>query len=534
MSSLDNQPHWAAPSTAGSDRPEGSVAVGGPEQATASPWAAPTRPFGSSQFYGPNPPRPDGFYAPPAVRTPRRGRRRLVVAGALVLILLVAGGAVGGYQYLNRTPSLNYQGHKVDAPLAALKQAEAGVYSLTQHQIVNRGADSKCYYAVPATGSKQHRWDVSDGIYCGPVALLDSDPGSDLLHFSLTATPTGSHVSLKVDAASPDSTQTGPFPSGDQLVRPGSGARHSRLAPVTTPTAPPGPADAFLSEAKIGKAKELISAVLYDNRSAMYGTDGGISLDSLMDIPYYGSGEDARSAAPGQRLIAFEFTYDGGGVDQLGKLDLGVSVDGASPRDIPQVTETTNYKVISVPTSAKTVDLVLNSGGVRQTLSLIDGKRGHDNVQVLTRTHYYQDLNASQNLTMNLSQGGDTGSTAVKLTLNAAYLDYFVKGTGGTYFSPNDPTKAWLHIDLTYTADVDPGAKYGVLPSPLMELRDARGQIIQEKNYSTDGGAFYAFQVPANFTGGTLLFGDGPKTFDDGLSEAFTSKFQIPLSFPAG
>lgn len=523
LTSYDDAPEWVPPAPANQAPPLPPQPYG-----PSRPNSAPTAP----QPYGPSGYDPN-FYAPPALSSPRRGRKKLLVGGVLVLVLLIAGGAIGGYRMLQKSPALNYQGKKVDQPLAALKQAESSVFNLTQHQIVNRGAGDKCYYAVPATGKSAARWDVSAGIYCGPYAFLDSDAGSSLLHYSVTGKAVGSHVSLTV-ADNPESTATGPFPVGLQLVRPGSSHRISRFAAVSIPTAPAGPADAFLSIAKIGKGKELLSDITYDNRPAMYGTAGGISLDSLQDVSYYGTGQDARSAATGQRLIAFQFTYSGDTTSTITKLDLGVSVDGAAERKIPQVAETANYKVISVPTTAKSVDIVLKSSGTTQTLSLIDGKRGAHNIQVLTRTHYYQDLNTTENLSMALSQDGDSGSTAMKLTVKGAYLDYFFQRKNGTYAAVNDPTKAWLYIDLDYTVDVDPGHTYHELPSPLMELQDSSGHIVAAKNYADDGGAYIAFLVPANFTSGTLLFGDGPKTFDDGLTETLSTKFQIKLSFDAG
>lgn len=445
-----------------------------------------------------------------------------------MLVLIVAGGGVLGWQLLSKPPRLTYSGKPVVNAAAAIKQAEAHLFADTAHAVVNRSGD-KCYFAVPEAGPKASRWNVDKGIYCGSLALLDSDAGANLVHYNLDTDPSAARITLNVGHL--DELQTVSLPSGYRLVRPGSSRRLRSLPSVAVPTAPAGPADALVSVDKIGRAKPLGNAS--SETSVMYGIKGGVKLDSLQTAGYYGSDDAARSAAAGQRLIAFRLEFDGASSASMADLDLTVNVDSAAPRPLPAASETIPYKVISVPTSAKSVDLVLKSDDTTQSISLLTGAPGPDNIKVLTRYNVFAHLSITRDVPISLSGGGRSASSSMHIKISGAELDYFIKLNNGSYVHPKDPGTAYLFVDTQFTVAALPGETYYDLNSPLIELRDSSGHILRTSNVSTDGGELDVFTVPAGFTSGTLIYGAGSASYSDGASITLGQQFQVPVSFYA-
>ena len=114
---------------------------------------------------------------------------------------------------------------------------------------------------------------------------------------------------------------------------------------------------------------------------------GGISSPTWGRSTRYGSGDDARIGAG--RTEAHSLQDRGARRRNDGTVDRPVA-DGDGRRSTaatgkPLPAKSAAYYVVAVPTTAKTVDLVLSDSGLNQTLSLLDGKPGANNVQVLAR-----------------------------------------------------------------------------------------------------------------------------------------------------
>lgn len=518
MSSNENAPEWTPP----------APAAGNP------PYPAPQYP---AQQYPPPAAQPfqyaPGFFPPPAAPAPPRRRRKLVLLIAAVAVIVLAAGGAVGWQLLHKAPSLSYQGKAVTDPSAALEQAEQRVFTLTSRQPTNTGADNHCYYAVPNSGTSAQRQKVDQGIYCGPMALLDSKSGEAFLHFTVSGTAAGSHVRLTA-SDNPELATTEKLPDGFSLVRPGSSARHTTFAAVPLPTAPAGAPDTFISAAAVGPTRDLLRS---RHGNWMFGRDGGVELFSLASVPYVGKAGSARSAAPGQKLLAFVLTYEGPTDTGIKGLDLGVVVGSKPEQKIPALDELSNYKVISVPTDVSKVSLVLKSEGITQTLSLLDGARGAEDIDLTTRYHYGQTLNVTKDLPVVLSDNGQSENTTIHMTVKGVHLEYFEHLQPNKYQTPANPKTAYLHVELSYTIDGDPdNATYQELGSPDLEVTDAAGKHYVSTDLLPDDDdlAYEVFTVPANFTDGQIVFGAGTKTFSDGSSELITPSVTIPIHIAAG
>jgi hypothetical protein len=495
----------------------------------AEPQAAPTAPPGSAGPGGWHPPMAlDEAPTPFLVPARRRRKRRFITALAALLVLIVAAGALGGWRYLHRDIAFNYGGKQVDRPADALAKAEAGVATVIAHQPHTLGSRNQCYFGIPSTGSQKHRADVSGGIYCGQVMLLDSEPGRWFLHYSVEADAGTSHVQLSF-SATPDTSTTYALPAGLELARPGSTSRRTKFAPIKAPVAPPTTQDAFLSVDTVGKGKDTGLSPDWQ-KNDMAGNEGDVTLESDAIVPYYDKGNQARSAANGQELIAFTASFEAYDGETLKDLDVGVSVDGASPRNIPAITTTTQYKVISVPTKATSVDLVLKSAGTTQKISLLTGKPGADNIVVTARRNWRDQLAVKKDLPFTAAnQGGASVATTLHLTVNEADLEYFATTEAGIV-TPNDPQAAWLFVDLQYTTDMDNYTGYDLDPE-LMKLKLADGSVVRAKNINSATKPYYVFKVPANITSATFMIGGSEGL---GSLNVQLGTDSVPLKFAEG
>ena len=101
-----------------------------------------------------------------------RGRRKLVVICAVVVVL-VAGLLTGGwFLFLRSSPSPTYQGRKIENPSGVLSRAEGNLAILVTKRHGVKSADTRCYYAVArkaVAGVK--KTDVDSDLRCGPVLV---------------------------------------------------------------------------------------------------------------------------------------------------------------------------------------------------------------------------------------------------------------------------------------------------------------------------------------------------------------------------
>src|SRR5439155_16802803 len=131
---------------------------------------------------------------------------------------------------------------------------------------------------------------------------------------------------------------------------------------------------------------------------------------------------------------------------------LTISVDGHPGRKLPELVPGQPY-VAAVPNSARTVDLVLN-GGTKQTVSLLTGKPGANNIKLYARSHREQAINKSGPVTLNYSQevilgGGHPGSSeSGRYSASIARLSYTIPDK---HAKAKGPGQALLYVDVGYT-----------------------------------------------------------------------------------
>jgi hypothetical protein len=199
------------------------------------------------------------------------------------------------------------------------------------------------------------------------------------------------------------------------------------------------------------------------------------------------------------------------------------------------------YLVVAVPNSARSVELVLNDGGYKQTLSLLSGKPGVGNIKVLARSHRHSDVRKSGSARFTFSQtvgfpDGSSGTSQMgTYTVNGATLAFSLPSK---HIKASSTNKALLYVEVMYTVPQSPGHDFG-FPPETMTFTPAGGAAIKARNVATGADLIYdIFEVPAELTFGTLR-----------IAGSFTSKFvnasstyettvatpiSVPVTFPAG
>jgi hypothetical protein len=260
----------------------------------------------------------------------------------------------------------------------------------------------------------------------------------------------------------------------------------------------------------------------------MVGRDTGVTLDAAGLVPRYGTAEDARSAPAGQKLIAFQLTYDEGDVSGGGSGRAQLVVDGAAPKDVPDVDGGDDWVVAAVPTAATAV-LRLVNGGYTQTLSLPDGKPGASNLAVLARKHRTAALNKSASVPIQLSDGGSNADVTFRARASAASLDFWAPGHESHH--ARDGKHALLSVRLNYTDSSEPGKTFGFDPE-LLRLRLPDGTILRARNLATGDFIFDVFEVPAAFTTGSIQITGSERV--QGVTVTVGRTVSFPVSIPAG
>jgi hypothetical protein len=460
----------------------------------------------------------------------------LLLIGGLVVVL-VAGLLTGGYfLFLRGGTTLTYQGHKISDAKGVLKSAEANLTAVVNKRHGATGSDTRCYYAVPkkpAAGAKSS--DVDSDLRCGPVLFVDGNAAQSYLNFGITSAGGSGSARLTV-ADQPEVATPAAIPSDLKLKRPDGKTPPSGSGGVKPP-APPAALKDTLVSADIGS-----QTVAKAPDGAVIGSlTGGITLTNLGPVNRYGTGDSARTAPTGQKLIAFKTAgargNDGKTVDL--STQATVSVDGATGKPLPA--KSGAYYVISVPTGASKVDLTLTEQGLTQTLSLLDGKPGAGNVLVLTRKNRSISTPASAQLSFSYSpavgfQDGTSGATqTATATFNSADLSYQNSVTG-TAVTASGPTTAILHLDLYYSAAHDPGPF--AFPAELVSFTPTGGSAIPAKDVGGAKGVYLVFEVPAGLTTGTItISGTATQTYGNSTGtykESVPTPITIPFSLPAG
>jgi len=267
---------------------------------------------------------------------------------------------------------------------------------------------------------------------------------------------------------------------------------------------------------------------------AMAGRTAGVQIDGLADVTELGTGDAARSAPPGGRLRAFHLASWTCDVDKCrgwSTLDLKVVVDGDS-RPLP---DKGGGYVVAIPAGATNVDLVMRTDGYRQSLSLLTGTPGRDNLAVLTRKDRFADIDATTRLTETADPAaqyadGVRRPTAVRdVLVKTARLGFFVDS-----LRPDSVHQAFLVVDVTYLRPY-PGETRHTLKAYDISFRADDGTIYQDIGAQNDvEKRLRIFEVPATTAGGTLLLGSSPRKVDGDNGYSYThslSSKEVPFRF---
>ena len=243
----------------------------------------------------------------------------------------------------------------------------------------------------------------------------------------------------------------------------------------------------------------------------MAGREGGVRIKGLEEVDQYGTGDAARTPPEGGRLVAFQLTDWACDVKpcttKWPALELRVRV-GADSRRLPDDQGT---YVVAVPAGTTTVDLTMKTDDTPQSLSLLTGEPGDDNLAVLARPDRSVDINEEFSLTETNSDGADycrngerIFSVVRDVEIGRATLHFFVGD-----LEPSSADTAFLVIDAGFTIDCRPGERFQMFAEE-MRFRGETGKPFAATPFEgvVDGVEVRGiFEVPADTAGGTLVLG---------------------------
>lgn len=468
-------------------------------------------------------PQPQGSWQPPQWDEPKPARRRrktpLIIAG--VAVVAVAAGLTTWLVWPDDAPSLTYQGKELASASDTLTKAETNVDAAVSERHGAKNGDTRCYFAKPKkpqSGAKKS--DVEDALRCGPVLYVDGEKSAEYLRVPLTDSASGGKVTLE-PPANVGSLEPSALADDIDLTRPDGKTAPEGDGGLDVPK-PPAAAKNLLIATTLGSTpapNALTDAV-------MVGKYTRVTVSQAGEIARYGTGDDARSAPEGQKLIAFQLRYGAGDVSSSGAGEAKFVVGSATPATIPSTTGPDSYVVAAVAAS-EPAQLVLTDGDLRQTIDLPDGKLGSGNIAVLRRSHRFDLISKTTSVPIRLSKGGRSVNATFKATVTIAALDFWPPGN--TSIHASNPGRAILSVRLTYTESADPGKTFGFEPGLVrMKLRD--GTYVKARNIAPKGKILNVFDVPADFTTGSLQITGSAKIGAFTVRVRSTKTFEVRIA----
>jgi hypothetical protein len=470
---------------------------------------------------GLQPPGPQ-WQDPPPPR--RRNRKPLLIAGAVV-VLLVAGLITWLAWPDDQAPQYTYDGKEIASAASVLSKGEDGVAAIVKQRHGASNGDTRCYFAQPkkaASGAKKS--DVAHQLTCGPVLFVDGDKTRTYVDLPLRSSTSGSKVDLD-PATSLASLDPHAVSADVKLTRPDGKTVPAGSGGLSVPKPPAATADT-LTAAPLGPTpspKSLTDAVIV-------GKTTKVTLTAAGPIDRYGTGDQARSAASGQQLIAFQVTYGGGDVTSSATARAALQASGGSPHPLPQTSGANDWIVASVPSSGS-AQLVLSDSGFTQSLALPSGKPGASNIAVLRRAHRTALLLKSFNVPVRISRGSASANLTFKGSATLAALNFWAPRHDSVHAS--SPGKALLSANLIYRdpKSSSPSKTYGFY-TQIVRLRLSSGQIVKARNIASGGQIQNVFEVPANFTSGHIEITGSTKV--GSITLRVRKTVSLAVSIPAG
>lgn len=483
-------------------------------------WAAPgaAGPSGGQQQGWSAPPQGPGGPAPWATQPKKSSRKPLLIGGAAVLVLLLVAG---GLFFFLRGGDFTYAGRDVVEPEKVLTDAESRIDSYVESRNGASNDDTSCWFRYRNADTT----DIQDDLVCGPVLFVDGDP--DAAYLLLPVTPSGGSGDATLTVADePTDPEPQALPDADLLSRPDGGSPPSDvdLEVPQPPAAEPGyQADGPFDDVDLTAPEGV---------ATLSGPAAAVTVTGVGEAERVGTGDDALRPADGEVFRVFRYSIDTGEGLANTPPTLSYSVDGEeTPVDSSLVVPGASVEgLLSAPEDAD-VQLVVVDGEVTQTLSLVDGSPGPDNLVVTTRENRDADPIPAQQIPGVISAPGRvTTPFTFTVTVQSATLGWFA----GTNVSarPSAPDRAFLVLDTDLVAD---GLSAGESPAEYWQLTLPDGTVVPSQDIVEDPALIAtAFDVPADFTSGTLTFG-GVFTYPDTATVDFSgTTLSFPVTVPAG
>lgn len=277
--------------------------------------------------------------------------------------------------------------------------------------------------------------------------------------------------------------------------------------PPSSPASPPSPAAPAEPGAVIAAAGARVPATEGD--LAMAGRQGGVRVSRLGEVDSVGTGAAALSAPEGGMLIGFRLSDWACGGEECrpwGELGLEVDVDGT--RSALPGRRSNDTFVVAVPAEASTVELVLRSDGLTQTLSLLERTPGRDNIAVLARRGRVDEVGDRFTMTESTSiafdyDGVARSSVPRDVTVNRAELVWFTSGT-----HPSSTRRAFLKVRMHYTIPIGSySGREAAFEAEEMRFVARDGKRYAARDLDDGPGVNAVFEVPADLEGGRLVLG---------------------------
>jgi hypothetical protein len=448
------------------------------------------------------------------------GRWRRAGIRLLALIVIAAVSAAGWTAFHRTRPvQLALGGRPIDAPEQVLHIAEQRTAEVVTARHGVRSDRSRCYFMTGAR-SLTGRVSVIRELACGPLLFVDGDTVRPYLTFDLNVSTTANgRATLSVDGA-PTSTQISGEQDGRNLVRPDGLQPPVGTGGLQAPAPPAAVNDVLTKATSLGSGLQDAPA-----SAVMIGRSSGAQLTQYGFVDRYGSGDRARSAPPGRRLLAFAVTPVAGETgDSEPRLSIRIGDNERGP-----LVNTSDFVVTAVPTGATKVDLVLTDSGVKQSISLLTGVPGGDNPAVDARVNRAVPLTVSQSVTVSVKgPTGNAGITSGKITLTGLSLSYWA--ADGSH--ARRPDRALLHVMATVRLTGDPygyGAETG-----LITLTVGSGTRLTARNAAANqtNQIDNVIDVPAAITSGTISY-SGTVATSKGTITVVTP-VNLPFTIPSG
>jgi hypothetical protein len=270
-----------------------------------------------------------------------------------------------------------------------------------------------------------------------------------------------------------------------------------------------------------------------DDPHGMGSLHAGVAVLAVGEVDQVPTEDGLRRAPVGGRLVAFrvgDWTCEDEPCADWRSLQPRVVIDGDS-RDFPKGGDTF---VVVVPPGSASVDLVVEADGYTQSVSLVEGKDGRGNIELLAGRDRERKvpiggtfrLAEHTSIALDDGAGGRSEEFVRDVAVDYAQLRFFLHGA-----TPAGPRRAFLVVNAYYS-HAGVSAKFVLGPGEVAFV-DADGTRYEPRDLdpSPDKGLL-GFEVPATVRSGTLLIGGtSDKVSTTGVPYVSTlQEAQVPIT----